>query len=289
MSYIIATDSCSDLPVEILEKYEIPVIPMEFIMDGKAYKNYPDHREFALEEFYNLMKEGHTGSTSQLSPETIEEFFTPYLEEGNDVLYIVFSSALSGTYANACKTLERLKEKFPERKIFFVDSLTASTAQGKMVYEAAKNRENGFSIEDNVASLEETKLNLAVWFTVDDLQCLRRGGRLSATAAFLGSLLSIKPVLHVTNEGKLVPVEKTMGRKASLLSLVKRCKEDILDPENDAVFIASAMAFEDEKRIEEKLRKELNVKNVFVSKIGPVIGMHSGPGTFLITFYSKKR
>lgn len=289
MSYIIATDSCSDLPVEIIEKYEIPVIPMEFIMDGKTYKNYPDNREFALDEFYKLMKEGHTGSTSQLTAETIEEFFTPYLEEGKDVLYVVFSSALSGTYANACKALERLKAKFPERKIFFVDSLIASTAEGKMVYEAAKNRENGFSIEDNAASLEETKLNLAVWFTVDDLQCLRRGGRLSATAAFLGSLLSIKPVLHVTNEGKLVPVEKTMGRKASLLSLLKKCKEDILDPENDAVFIASAMAFDDEKRMEEKLRNELNVKNVFVSKIGPVIGMHSGPGTFLVTFYSKKR
>ena len=289
MNYIIATDSCSDLPVEIIEKYEIPVIPMEFIMDGKTYKNYPDHREFALEDFYKLMKEGHTGTTSQLTAETIEEFFTPYLEEGNDVLYVVFSSALSGTYANACKALERLKAKFPERKIFFVDSLTASTAEGKMVYEAALNRENGFSIEENAASLEETKLNLAVWFTVDDLQCLRRGGRLSATAAFLGSLLSIKPVLHVTDEGKLVPVEKTIGRKASLLSLIKRCKEDILDPENDAVFIASALSFDDEKRVEEKLRNELHVKNVFVSKIGPVIGMHSGPGTFLVTFYSKKR
>ncbi len=288
-NYIIVTDSCSDLPVEIIKKYNIKVYPMEYVINNTTYHNNPDHSELPLEEFYSMLKKGASGSTSQISPANFIKFFKPILEEGKDILYIAFSSALSGTYNSSLVAKAILKNDYKERQIECVDTLTASTAEGKLVYEACLNKEKGLTLKENAQDILNKRLSVSVWFTVDDLNCLKRGGRLSATSAFLGTLLSIKPVLHVSNEGKLVPINKCRGRKASLLKLFERLKDTGVDIENDTIFISHAACQDDANRVEEKIRNELNAKNVVISTIGPVIGMHSGPGTFLITFFATQR
>lgn len=288
-NYIVVTDSCSDLPQDLVDMYHLPVYPMEFVLDGKNYKNYPDEREINLKEFYALLKAGHTGSTAQISPSGFLDFFTPFLEKGLDILYIAFSSALSGTYNSSLVARDILKDKFPERKIICIDTLSASTAEGKITICACENLKNGMSIEENEKDIREKIPSLAVWFTVDDLNCLKRGGRLSATAAFFGTLLGIKPVLHVSDEGKLIPMQKCRGRKASLIALFNQLKEDALDLENDIIYIASADADDEALEMGKHIQEVLHVKKVIYSHIGPVIGMHSGPGTFLVSYFGKKR
>lgn len=287
--YVVLADSCSDLSDELVKKYDLAVFPMEFILDGKSYRNYPDHRELDLKTFYEKLKNGSTGSTSQISPEDFIKFFTPFLEKGLDILYVGFSSALSGTYQSSLIAKDMLLEKYQDRKIICIDTLSASTAEGKLVIEAKENQLKGMSLEENENDIRKRVPSLAVWFTVDDLNCLKRGGRISPTAAFVGTLLKIKPVLHVSDEGKLIPMVKTRGRKASLMELYKVFKEDCLDFENDTIYISHADSFEDAEFMGEKIKHELGVKKVAYSTIGPVIGMHSGPGTFLISYYGKKR
>ncbi len=289
--YIVVTDSCSDLPQSLIDEYNLPVYPMEFVIDGKNYKNYPDEREMDLNEFYRLLKEGHSGTTAQISPKGFIDFFSPFLDEGYDILYVAFSSALSGTYNSSLVAAESLleKEKYKDRKIICVDTLTASTAEGKLAIYACENLRKGLSLEDNAADVKAKAPTCAVWFTVDDLNCLKRGGRLSATKAFFGTLLGIKPVLHVSDEGKLIPMKKCRGRKASLLALFEQLKEDALDVENDIIYISHAVAEEDALLIGNKIKEELHAKQIVYSHIGPVIGMHSGPGTFLVSYFAKKR
>ncbi len=287
--YVVLTDSCSDLSAELVKKYNLDVFPMEFVLDGIAYRNYPDHHELDLKTFYNKLKNGSRGSTTQISPEEFIKFFTPYLEDGYDILYIAFSSALSGTYQSSLVAKDLLSEKYKNRKIICVDTLSASTAEGKLAIQAKENQLNGMTIEENEKDIREKVPSLAVWFTVDDLNCLKRGGRISPTKAFVGTLLQIKPVLHVSDEGKLVAMTKARGRKASLMELFKVFKDDCLDFQNDVIYISDADSEEDANFMGEKIKNELGVKNVVYSKIGPVIGMHSGPGTFLISYYGKKR
>ena len=287
--YIVVTDSCSDLTPELIDEYQLPVYPMEFVLDGKNYKNYPDEREIELNTFYKLLKDGHSGTTAQISPSNFIDFFTPYLEDGLDILYIAFSSALSGTYNSSLVAKDVLLEKYPNRKIICIDSLSASTAQGKLAICACENLRKGLSIEENELNIRNILPRLAVWFTVDDLNCLKRGGRLSSTAAFFGTLLGIKPVLHVSSEGKLVPMQKCRGRKASLNALFEHLKEDIIDPNNDIVYISHAVASDDALAMGKRIQNELGIKNIIYSNVGPVIGMHSGPGTFLVSYFGKKR
>lgn len=288
-NYVVVTDSCSDLTQNLVDEYQLPVYPMEFVLDEKDYRDYPDEREIDLNNFYKLLKEGHTGSTAQISPANFIDFFTPFLEKGLDILYVAFSSALSGTYSSSLVARDILLEKYKERKIVCIDSLSASTAQGKLVLYACENLRKGLTLEENEKDVRNKVPSLAVWFTVDDLNCLKRGGRLSSTAAFFGTLLGIKPVLHVSDEGKLIPMQKCRGRKASLVALFNKLKEDILDPENDIVYISHAASEEDALAMGKKIEEELHIKNIVYSHIGPVIGMHSGPGTFLVSYFGKKR
>ncbi len=288
-NYVVLTDSCSDISIELIKKYQLNVFPMEFILDGKAYRNYPDHREMDLKMFYDKLKNGSTGTTSQISPDDFIHFFTPFLENHKDILYVGFSSGLSGTYQNSLIAKDGLLDKYKDRKIICIDTLTASTAEGKLVIDACKNQEAGLSLEENAEDIKNKVPKLAVWFTVDDLHCLKRGGRVTPTKAFIGTLLQIKPVLHVDEKGKLIAMSKARGRKASLIELYKVFKEDCLDFANDTIYISHAMCEDDAKLIGQKIEKELGVKHVSYSHIGPVIGMHSGPGTFLITYYGKKR
>lgn len=288
-TYVVLADSCSDLNSELVKKYNIDVFPMEFTLDGKSFRNYYDNRELDLRTFYEKIKNGSTGTTSQVSPEEFINFFKPYLEQGKDILYIGFSSALSGTYQNSLLAKSILLESFPQRKIICVDTLTASTAEGKLVVDACENQLKDLSIEQNAKDIEIKVPKLAVWFTVDDLNCLKRGGRITSTAAFIGSLLKIKPVLHVSEEGKLVAMSKARGRKASLMEIYRIFKENCLDFENDIIYVSHANAKEDAELIGNKIKNELGVKNIIYSEIGPVIGLHSGSGTFSIAYYGKNK
>lgn len=289
MSYIILTESNCDLSPEQIKKWNIEVLPMPFTVEGKQYLGYPDGREMKIEEFYNLLREGKMSKTAAPNPADFVEKVEPFLKEGKDVLYIAFSSGLSSTCINANMAAAELMEKYPERKFLVVDSLCASMGLGLMVALACDKRDEGLSIEDNAKWVEENKLYLCHWFTVNDLFHLKRGGRVSATSAILGSALGIKPVLHVDDEGHLIPVSKVRGRKQSLDALVKMMAETVTDAKNGYVFISHGDCLEDAKYVEKQIREKLGSKKFYINFIGTSIGTHSGPGTVALFFLGSHR
>ena len=288
-TYQIITDSTADLTPELIEELDIQVIPLCYIIDGKTYHNIPGGGEMSEPEFYAKLRAGGTSTTTQVNSEEFLQVFTPLLESGKDVLYIAFSSGLSGTCQSALLARNELKERFPERKLEVVDSLCASMGEGLLVYHAATLRQEGKSLEEVAAWLKANTLRLCHWFTVDDLNHLKRGGRVSTAAALVGTVLGIKPVLHVDDEGHLIPVTKVRGRKQSLDALVKRMEETVENPEEQTVFISHGDCLEDARYVEEQIREKLGVKDVKVGYIGPVIGAHSGPGTVALFFLGKQR
>lgn len=286
-SYVIVADSCEDLDAELVKEYGLNVIPMEYIVDGQVHLDDPLNRTQTVHEFYEELRAGKMSHTAQITPEKYTEFLTPFLEQGKDVLLTVFSSALSGTYLSAKKAVDALKEKFPERKIFAVDSLSASVGEGYFNILASRNREKGMGIEENAKWLEENRLTVSHLFTVDNLNFLKRGGRLSASKAFLGTLLLLKPVLHVTDEGKLVPTHTVRGRKQALRKIVDEYKETALN--SDEVLISDADDREYARQLGKMIEEECGVKSVIYQTIGPVIGSHVGPNCLALYFLSKKR
>ncbi|MGN0550619.1 MAG: DegV family protein [Acutalibacteraceae bacterium] len=287
--YVIVTDSCADLSPKLIKEMQIEVIPLCFSITDKTYHNYPDHREMDITEFYNSMRAGNMSTTAQLNPSDITDALTPILESGRDVLYIVFSSGLSGTYQSACLAAEELYESFPDRKVIVVDSLAASMGQGLLVWHAVQKKKDGMSIEEVAKWVEENRDNLCHWFTVDDLHHLKRGGRVSAAAAIIGSALGIKPVLHVDNEGHLIPVKKVRGRRQSLDALVEMMEQSAIFPKEQTVFISHGDSLDDAKYVEKQVKEKLKVKNVKINYIGPVIGSHSGPGTIALFFIGSEK
>lgn len=286
--YIIVTDSSADLSADMVEKLNIEVLPLTFNMKDKVYSNYPDEREVSSKEVYSQLRGGEVITTSQVNSVTFTEFFEPFLAQGKDILYLGFSSGLSGTVNNAVIAADDLSEKYPENKIKVVDTLCASLGQGLLVYLTCKYRDQGKTIEETAQYAENTKLNLCHWFTVDDLHFLKRGGRVSSAAAIFGSMLSIKPVLHVDNDGHLIPMEKVRGRKTSLDALVKHMKDTATGLENQTVFISHGDCIEDANYVAEQVRA-LGVKDIYINFIGPVIGSHSGPGTVALFFLGSER
>lgn len=289
MSYIILTESNCDLSPEQIKKWNIEVLPMPFTVEGKQYLGYPDGREMKIEEFYKLLREGKMSKTAAPNPADFVEKVEPFLKERKDVLYIAFSSGLSSTCINANMAAAELMEKYPERKFIVVDSLCASMGLGLMVALACDKRDEGLSIEENAKWVEENKLHLCHWFTVNDLFHLKRGGRVSATSAILGSALGIKPVLHVDDEGHLIPVSKVRGRKQSLDALVKMMAETVTDAKNGYVFISHGDCLEDAKYVEKQIREKLGSKKFYINFIGTSIGTHSGPGTVALFFLGTHR
>lgn len=291
--YVIISDSTCDLSQELVDKLGVIIQPMTFTICDKEYKNYPDEREMKLEDFYALMNEGHMGKTAQLNIVDVEEFYTPYLEKGLDILSIAFSSGLSGSCNAIRLAVQELSEKFPERKIIVIDSLQASTGEGLLVYEAACNKNNGMSLEENANYLEGIKLNVRAWFTVSQLETLRKGGRLSNPAAFAAKLLNIKPVLHVDDEGHLKAVYKKMGRKLALKQIVESSITGYDKSKKHVTFITHADCEDDALKVKEMLNEAYKKENIeseiFINKIGPVIGSHSGPGTLAIFTVGDKR
>ena len=228
-------------------------------------------------------------TTTQINSEEFLRVFTPLLEAGQDVLYIAFSSGLSGTCQSALLAREELRRRFPERRLEVFDSLCASMGEGLLVYHAAKLRQEGRDMDQVLAWLKENVLRLCHWFTVDDLNHLKRGGRVSTATALVGTMLGIKPVLHVDNEGHLISVSKVRGRRQSLEALVSRMEETAVNPAEQTVFISHGDCLEDAQFVAQHVREKLGVTQIQIGYIGPVIGAHSGPGTVALFFLGKER
>lgn len=288
MKTVILTDSCSDLPFDYVEQHQLKVVQLHFHVDGR---DYPDDFGQALsyKDFYELVRKGAMPTTSQINAHSFVEIFQEYAQKGDALVYIAFSSALSGTYNSAITAREIVLEDYPQAKIAVVDSCSASLGLGLLVHYAIELRDQGISYEDLVTWLEENKLRLNHWFTVEDLHHLKRGGRVSGAAAFVGSMLDVKPVLHVDDEGRLIPVAKVRGRGKSLKYLKEQLTERIVDGENQAVFISHGDSLEDAEHLKEMILASHSVKEVMIGYVGPVIGAHSGPGTIALFFMGNNR
>lgn len=288
-NFVIITDSCADIPAPLVKEWGLDIIPLHFTIGGKTYANLPDHSEMSIKTFYDRVRKGEQSTTSQINPEEFTAYFEPYLADGKDILYIAFSSGLSGTYQNSRIAVTELAEKYPDRIIESFDSLCASFGQGLFVYYAVKLKEEGKSMEEILNWLSENRLNLCHWFTVDDLGHLKRGGRVSAATALVGTMLSIKPVLHVDDEGHLINMSKVRGRKQSLDAIVNKVAETGIDVKNQVIFISHGDCEDEAKYVAKLVKEKCGVKDVVLTHIGPVIGAHSGPGTMAIFFLGTKR
>ena len=286
--YVITTDNNSDLPEEFYQKYQVGCTYLSYSIDGQTYTK-EDFLPTA--EFYARMRAGAMPTTAQVNPEAARALMEPYLIEGKDILHIAFSSGLSGSYASCCVAAEDLSEKYPQRKILVVDSLCASLGQGLLVYHAVKLKEAGKSMEEVVQWLESHRKNLVHLFTVDDLDHLHRGGRVSKATAIVGGMLNIKPVLHVDDEGKLVAIGKVRGRKKSLQALVDGMQERIglYASSCDTIFISHGDCEADARYVEKKVKDIYPIQTVIINYVGATIGAHSGPGTVALFFLGDVR
>lgn len=286
MSYRIVTDTCCDFPTEMYDELNLAVVPLTVRFQGKEVSQYS---EKWLKKMYNGMREGEVATTAAVNPQGWSDVIEPILAAGEDALVMAFSSGLSTTYQSAVIAAAELGEKYPDRKIRVIDTLCASLGQGLLVWYACKKRDEGMDFDALADWCEDKKKNLSMWFTVDDLMFLKRGGRVSAATALVGTMLQIKPVLHVDDEGKLISMAKARGRKASIEALAKKVGELGLPGENDTVFISHGDCLEDAKLLEKILQEKYGVKKAFIYYVGAVIGSHAGPGTLALFFLGSKR
>ena len=268
--YVLITDSSADLSQEMVQELGVTVLPLSFTIQGKTYRNYPDNREMDLPLFYDMLRAGELATTSAVNVAEYTQAVEPILQEGKDVLILAFSSGLSSTYQASVLAAGELREKYPDRKIYTVDTLCASLGQGLLVY-------------------LETKLHLCHQFTVDDLHFLKRGGRISATTAVVGSMLQIKPVLHVDNEGHLINIGKARGRQASLKALVDKMEKTVTEEGRKTVFISHGDCRKDAVTVADMVRERFGTQDIRINFVGPVIGAHSGPGTLALFYLGTER
>ncbi len=285
-NYVLITDSCSDLTPEQMKELDVKHLSLEVVIDGGDPILQDD---IDIAEFYEKLRQKGSVTTSAVTFERFLELFDSILSEGKDILYLGFSSGLSGTYNAAFVAAQELAEKYPERKIYTVDTLCASLGQGLFVYLAAKQRLEGKSIDELYEWAKEKRFNLCHWFTVDDLFFLKRGGRVNAATAVMGTMLSIKPVLHVDFKGKLINVSKARGRKASLDTLFENMKKTVIAPETQTMFICHGDCIADAEYLANRMKTELGVPEVIIGYTGPVIAAHSGPGTLAIFYMGTER
>lgn len=288
--YTIITDSCTDLNPELLEGVDnLIVLPMSYTISGETYTQaYYD--DATIKAFYDRLRAGETCTTAQVSPGEFYEAYKPLAQAGVQILSVQFSSALSGTYSAACMARDMILEEYPDAVIEVVDTLGASAGEGLIVYDAVNNRRDGMGVRENAAWLRERVQSYAQWFTVDDLQFLKRGGRCSPSAAFFGSMLNIKPVLHVDANGRLIARQKVRGRHQALKALAAKFGE--LNTAIDQVmFISHADCYEDAMFLKRQLVEVhgCTADKIILSNIGPVIGSHSGPGTVAFFFRGRER
>lgn len=292
MSFELVTDSCCNLAEETIDRYGLHVLPLTFMADGEdtVYQSYLKGEKTDLSQFYKMMRDGKVFRTSLPNLGDTEALFRSLLDTGRDILYLGFSSGLSGTYEATELLAKQLRGEYPDRKIYTVDTLAASGGQGLLVWHACQHAEAGEGIDAVRDWVEDNKLRLAHWFTVDDLMFLWRGGRVSKTSAWAGTLLNIKPVLHVDDEGHLIPMEKVRGRKKSLTALLNHMEKTGTQPLADQmVFITHGDCLKEAQWLEQQIRERFGVRNIVVNCIDPVIGAHSGPGTMALFFLASNR
>ena len=288
-NYVVMTDSSADLTAALVEQLGLDVIPLSVNVGAQSFLNYPDEREISSTDFYEMLRKGANAQTSAVNVDTFLNAMSVHLKAGKDVLYLGFSSGLSSTYGASEVAAQELRETYPDRKIFTVDTLCASLGQGLLVYLTMQKVLSGATIEEAAAYAEENRLHLCHWFTVDDLFFLKRGGRVSAATALVGSALGIKPVLHVDNEGHLINVSKARGRKNSILALVDRMESSAIEPQKQTIFISHGDCLDDANFLAEELRKRFGISDITINFVGPVIGAHSGPGTLALFFLGTER
>lgn len=290
MSYRIVTDTSCNLPEDLIEAFDLEIMPLTFMIDGQQYHSYNKEKPTDLKMFYDMMRDGKVITTSLPNLADSKAAFESLLSQGEDVLYLGFSSGLSGTY-EAMETLSaELKEHYPERTFVCIDTLAASLGQGLLIYYAARMKEQGASLEEVATWVRDNRLHLCHWFTVDDLMYLYRGGRVSRTSAFAANLLSIKPVLHVDNEGHLIPMEKSRGRKKSIQALVDHMAQTANAPVSEQVVaISHGDCAADVDYLKKLITERFGVQNYIVNYVDPVIGAHSGPGTLALFFLGSER
>lgn len=287
--YVIVTDSSADLDAAEVKELELQVIPLKFTLNGVTYSDYPDNRDMDPHEFYDRLRAGEVATTAALNLEDAKGVFEPILKDGKDVLMLAFSSGLSSSCQACLLAARELAEEYPDRKIYVVDTLCASRGQGLLVYHTVMKKRAGATLEEARDFAEENKLRLCHWFTVDDLMFLKRGGRVSATAAALGTMLSIKPVLHVDDEGHLINMSKSRGRKGSIKAMVDKAAELAIDPAGQTMFICHGDCLEDAEQLAQMVRERFGTKDIRIGYTGTVIGAHSGPGTLALFFLGEHR
>ncbi len=285
-SFVIGACSTSDLPESYTKEHDIVILKYTYTLDHKEYKD----GDMDTKTFFDLERDGHLPTTSQLTPEDIIHVFDDVLSAGQDLLYIAFSSGLSGSYNNVNLVAQEMRSKYPDRKLYVVDSLCASLGHGLLVDYAVKMRDAGKTIEETAKWVEANKLGLNHWFTVDSLSHLRRGGRVTGAAAFVGNLLHIKPVLNVDYEGHLIPREKEQGRKRALKCLLEKMEEYIRNPEGQQIFISHGDDLEAAEKLAKMIKERFpEIGDIMISPLGAVIGAHAGPGTIAVFFMGKTR
>lgn len=285
--FVIITDSCCDMTPEMAAQIE--VLPLTLQMGDVSYRNWLDGREIGFHDFYERIRNGETALTSAVSVGDFEDKMREILDAGKDILCINFSSVLSATYQSAVIAAEDLREEYPEAVIHVVDSLSGSLGQGLLLSLCEKQRKEGKTIEEVKAYAEELRGKIGQWFTVDDLNHLKHGGRISAATAVVGTVLSIKPILKIEGTGHLISVGKARGRKAALKALVDRMEESAVDPAENPVFISHGDCAEDAEYVAEEVRRRFGTKEIHINYVGPVIGNHTGPGVVALFFIANGR
>lgn len=289
MAYRIVTDSASNLCEEMIDEFGLEVLPLAFMIDGVEHRSYLKGAKTDLRQFYTMMREGKTITTSLPNMQETERTLRTILDAGDDILYLGFSSALSGTYEATALLMKQLESEYPERTLHAEETFAASGGQGMLVYLACKEAEKGASLDEVADFVAQTRDRLCHWFTVDDLMFLFRGGRVSRTSAWAGTMLNIKPVLHVDDKGALIPMEKVRGRKKSIKALVDHMEKTAIDPASQTVFITHGDCIEDVEVLKAEITERLGVTDFVVNYVDPVIGAHSGPGTLALFFIGTEK
>lgn len=284
--YVITVNSTVDLPKEWLEERHIPVIPLKYTIDGETYKGMEG---LSSKEFFQKLREGKMAVTSQVNPEEAKEALKAFLKEGKDILHLAFSSGLSGTYNSMRIAAEELEEEYPERKVIVIDTLCACLGEGLLLYYALKRKGEGKSIEEVAQWAEENKLHVCHNVAIDDLNHLQRGGRVSKTTAILGTMVQVKPIIHMDDKGLLQVIGKERGRKKALNKIVDMAVEQARGWENDIIMITHGDCAEDAEYVAELVRKKMGIENILVNNIGEVIGSHTGPGVVAVFCMGSKR
>lgn len=287
-NFTIMTEVTCDLPVDYVKENNIKLMPLTYTLDGIDYDGTLEN-SLSSKDFYSKLRNGSMANTAQISPSVATAYFEEELKKGNDILYIGFSSGLTGGYQSIMIAKNELGEKYPDLKIMTIDSLCASLGQGLIVDYAVNLKNKGNSLEEVYDATEKIKLNICHYFTVDDLKHLYRGGRVSKTAAFIGTLLGIKPVMHVNNDGKLIPFGKVRGRKQSLNELVSKMGTKLGSYKNDYVFISHGDSLEDAQYVANQVKEKYGIDTKIINPIGAVIGTHSGPATIALFFIGENR